>query len=226
MERQKILGWEVDEIYQLLCDIKNRNQKSLVLVFSDFGLKTSRKASSVRNFFYRFMKFKDNDRVKEIFSSRGIDLNKLKANHLTYSFNKQDKHDVNGREKVEVMPSIENKMKKSDIEALFWGLVRLVKRQTEIEEREKVKREMVFTNTELNNSMLQSKKKDILINELRNQNNYLRKRVKEMEIVKKNSEQQLKTQLSTVSAFLESNNLVKLREFLKNVARKTNENKN
>ena len=272
MEKIKILGWEVNDIANLLFDVQNRSGR-LREVFSAFASTNNRKSDSVRNFFYKFLAYaQKNEVIKDIFVEKGVDFSKLKS-HFSEEQTKQliknvlsnSKHSVrktcfnlaNGDEKnmirfqnkyrntvknkpslvkevvgqldkpnIEVMPFSGTIMKKTDIEALFWGLVRLVRRQTEQEEKMKVRKELEFANNKLTNLTIDSKKKELLIGELKKQNAFLRERIKEIENSAQISEQNSLNHLMMINSFVESKNLTKLRAFLKEIALKTNENKN
>ena len=54
--KDKILGWTITDIKDLLHTIKQKNYNNLVQAFQEFADKTNRKTFSVRNFYYKLIK--------------------------------------------------------------------------------------------------------------------------------------------------------------------------
>jgi len=105
-------------------------------------------------------------------------------------------------------------LREEEIQALFWGLVRLVKKNAEEEISQNLAREAEFANTTLQKTLIDVRRKDLLISELREQNQNIRNELS------KTKERLATVVTKNLSNFLTLNDLVKsekmkeLRQFI------------
>ncbi len=242
--KEKILGWNLAEIVDLFNFIDN-NGGSKSSAFSEFALKFNKSAGSVRNFYYKFLSLiKKDNRVRKLGEENGIDFEKLNSqlNNKTilmkltdsedikksdlknkfYGAKSLAKKDINlGRQEDNVV-MLKEEITNEDIESLFWGLVRLVKHRSETEIDNKIRKELEFKDTELETYKLMLKKKEVLLKELKLQNENLRSRLTELNTQNETNTKMLQENLSTINSCLNSNNMVKLRSFLSEIGAQTN----
>ena len=207
----KILGWQLAEITQLLnlVDTKKGNKRA---VFNDFAHLTGRKTNSVRNFYYKFLSLvKEKDDLRE-----WIENNK----DVSYHENPNLSLDNNSEKVVKLNGEISN----ADIESLFWGLVRLVKRKSETEIENKVRQELEFKTDKLESVRADLKRKELLLKELKQQNENLRSRLNEIHNLNELNNKTIAENFTYINECVKSNNMEKLRLILKEITNKVNQN--
>ena len=115
---------------------------------------------------------------------------------------------------ISIMPIKEEKITEKEIQSLFWGLVRLVKRNAEEEIESTLKREAEFANTALQNSLIDLRRKEVLINELREQNKSLKMKLENMTQNLQQSQQNLLGQMATISNLVGNSKIEELKAFI------------
>lgn len=273
MKDFRILGWKLNEVEELLSNVTNRGEKSLLQVFDEFAQKTQRKSLSVRNFYYKILQLAEND--NEIGAL--LNANELSKNIRNIHFNCEDtlsllrvllRNDRNisvrkacfelaeGDEKlmiryqnkyrnalkqnpelvqqvlnelreqnfrvrdvkidnISVMPSQKRLITDKEIQSLFWGLVRLVKKSAEQDLEETLKREAEFANTTLQNSLIDLRRKEMLIKELKEQNIMLKSKLKSLENRLEQSQEKMLGNMATISNLVGKSKLDELKNFIK-----------
>lgn len=101
-----------------------------------------------------------------------------------------------------------------EINSLFWGLVRLVKRSAENDLEIKQNMEIKLANTALQKTTLDVKRKEVLIRELEAQNKALSIEVKEYKQQLKNTKKEAFEKYREVCDLLNSNQMSELRSFV------------
>lgn len=267
--QEKILGWDIEEIRELL-DVVNKNcDKRMLDVFADFARKSGRKMYSVRNFYYNLLHevtcskrvqklLQDNNIIlketnhfvvddeikllKEILLDNGKSVratclslaNGEKAKAIRY----QNKYRNLIKNKHEFVKSIANEILESgqkcrldfdskiiqlplkkqkqniiteeEIQSLFCGLVRLVKMSAEQELESRQNYQIKIENSKLGAVELDNKRKEVLINELREQNNLLRAELDKVRNENNNYEQSY----IKIQNLVKDNKMAKLRDFM------------
>ena len=124
----------------------------------------------------------------------------------------------NFKSNISIMPLKEEKITEKEIQSLFWGLVRLVKRNAEEEIESTLKREAEFANTALQNSLIDLRRKEVLINELREQNKALKMKLENMTQNLQQSQQNLLGQMATISNLVGKSKIEELKTFIKGLS--------
>ena len=124
----------------------------------------------------------------------------------------------NFKSNISIMPVKEEKITEKEIQSLFWGLVRLVKRNAEEEIKSTLKREAEFANTALQNSLIDLRRKEVLINELREQNKALKMKLENMTQNLQQSQQNLLGQMATISNLVGKSKIEELKTFIKGLS--------
>ena len=124
----------------------------------------------------------------------------------------------NFKSNISIMPVKEEKITEKEIQSLFWGLVRLVKRNAEEEIESTLKREAEFANTALQNSLIDLRRKEVLINELREQNKALKMKLENMTQNLQQSQQNLLGQMATISNLVGKSKIEELKTFIKGLS--------
>ena len=127
-------------------------------------------------------------------------------------------HVRNFKSNISIMPVKEEKITEKEIQSLFWGLVRLVKRNAEEEIESTLKREAEFANTALQNSLIDLRRKEVLINELREQNKALKMKLENMTQNLQQSQQNLLGQMATISNLVGKSKIEELKTFIKGLS--------
>ena len=274
MQENKILGWDIEEIKDLMQTIASKQGRSLVKCFKHFAIKTNRQTYSVRNFYYRLLEVVNKDKnVAEILVQNGI-TNSIKTNHFTdeetakllrailrndkkMSVRKacfeladgdaslmmryQNKYrnalktqpelikkisqelqsqniktrDESTKNNIMIMPLKQQEtITEKEIQSLFWGLVKLIKRGAEEEVQANLKREAEFANNTLSNALIDLRRKEMLIKELKEQNERLNLRLKDTEIKLENSQQKLVSNISKINDLAHSSSIKELKNFI------------
>ena len=273
MRGNKILGWSIQNIKDLIAMAKGRGESSLLDVFNKYALISGRKPYSVRNFYYKLCElYENNAEIRQVLNKNGIKLN-VDSFHFTNaeterlmwavldntdrksvrqkclelangdmklmiryqnkyrntlkndaelvekviaSLNSQDKSTrLIKKNNISVMPVLrEKEVSNKDIEALFWGLVRLVKKSAEEDIDATLRREAEFANTALQNSLIDLRRKEVLINELREQNVELKNKLKRIESALEHSQEQMIGHMATISSLANGSKIDELKKFL------------
>lgn len=270
----KILGWSIEEIAQLIDLTKNKNNKNLLDAFAAFSKVSSRNLYSIRNFYYKLIDLADKDKsVRENLSSHGIYLkktshfdtdstreimlslledtgksvrsecyrlangDKTKAIRLQNKYRNMIKHDkkmvadvvealtsqgkkvrIKCNNNILTIPQKENPtITEGEINSLFWGLVRLVKRSAEQELEYRQNLEMKMANTRLQEVTLDVKKKEVLIKELREQNRALDNKLNEYKLLLATTHKDTMDNYQQLNNLLHSNQMAKLKQFVGNL---------
>lgn len=121
----------------------------------------------------------------------------------------------NFKNNISIMPVKQEKITEKEIQSLFWGLVRLVKRNAEEEIENTLKREAEFANTALQNSLVDLRRKEVLIKELREQNKALKIKLENMTQNLQQSQQNLLGQMATISNLVGKSKIDELKNFIK-----------
>ena len=111
------------------------------------------------------------------------------------------------------LPKLEedkNYITEDEIQSLFWGLVKLVKRSAEQELEDRQNFQMRVENSRLNDVLLDNKRKGVLIQELRVQNEELKSRLNSIEEERRLYDKNYKK----INNLLRNNKMDKLREFV------------
>ncbi len=273
MRGNKILGWSIQNIKDLIAMAKGRGESSLLDVFNKYALISGRKPYSVRNFYYKLCElYENNAEIRQVLNNNGIKLNvdsfhfsnaeterlmravldntdrksvrqkclelangdmKLMIRYqnkyrntlkndaelvekVIASLNSQDKSTrLIKKNNISVMPVLrEKEVSNKDIEALFWGLVRLVKKSAEEDIDATLRREAEFANTALQNSLIDLRRKEVLINELREQNVELKNKLKRIESALERSQEQMIGHMATISSLANGSKIDELKKFL------------
>lgn len=256
----KIMGWNIAEIRELIKIVNKKNYNNLIEAFKEFADKTNRKTYSVRNFYYKLIKENEtNPKISKIIKANKLDSN-LKTNHFSnneteYLLRTLLRNDkglsvrqsclmlANGNTKKmirfqnkfrnalknepEKVQAILDEYKKqgiktrdikynnivmlpkkkiepitqNEIQSLFWGLVRLVKKSAQDEIEQNLIREAEFANNQLEKSLIDLRRKNILIKELKEQNELLKDKIAQTEKNLHSSQEKM------ISSFLKLNNL-------------------
>lgn len=277
MQESKILGWDIEEIKELMQTIASKQGRSLVKCFKYFAIKTNRQTYSVRNFYYRLLEVANKDKnIAEILVQNGI-TNSIKTNHFTdeetakllrailrndkkmsvrkacfeladgdanlmmryqnkyrnalktqpelikkisqelQSQNIKTRDEVT-RNNIMIMPLKQQEtITEKEIQSLFWGLVKLVKRSAEEEVQANLKREAEFANNTLSNALIDLRRKEMLIKELKEQNERLNLRLKDTEIKLENSQQKLVSNISKINDLAHSSSIKELKNFIESL---------
>ncbi len=199
-----ILGWEINEVEQLLDRVSSRNKKSLIHVFSEFATKTCRSVASVRNYYYRLLKMIPNDnKIRSLCKEHGVSI----KNDTENTF-------MQNAGQIVVMPHKREVLSQSDIDSLFWGLVKLVKRNTEKEVQLNIKREIQLSNDTLSSTLALLKKKEAMLKKLQLKNKSLRD---EIETIQNDAS---KIRIDTIEDYTNKFNLEQLKIFLKKLKKR------
>ncbi len=138
------------------------------------------------------------ERVQKLLEKRNIATRAIKRNNISMM-------------PIQHQKGVSNK----DIEALFWGLVRLVKKSAEENIETTLKREAEFANTALQNSLIDLRRKEVLIAELREQNAELKNKLKRIEDTFARSQEKMIGHIATISSLANGSKLDELKNFLK-----------
>ena len=197
-----ILGWEITEIRQLLDSISLSKTKSLNEIFESFACVRKRKVSSVKSFYYRLKNLSETDeKVKSLLDEYNINIS---SKYVTQS--KQNENKGN----IVIVPQKREVLSQSDIDSLFWGLVKLVKRNAESEVQLSVKRELELVNQSLGSTLISLKKKEVLLRSLKEQNDRLKKELANL----KCKDTQLNESINYLEDLANDNQIQKLKVFL------------
>lgn len=270
----KILGWTLAEIRELVQQTNSSDEKILLKVFQKFASKYNRNMYSVRNFYYNLLRAeRENSRVRDLLMQNGIKLQK--TNHFTefdeenllktllldngkslrascfelangdkkLAIRYQNKYRNLLKNKVKLVEKITCEIEKSgqkcrvnlggkilvlpvpqerknyitdkEIQALFLGLVRMVKKSAEEQLVERQMQQMYLTNSRLAEVEISAKKKDVLIAELRAQNEAIKR---ELELTSELCNNYA-SKYQKIHEMLASNKLSKLRDFMSKLAK-------
>ncbi len=113
---------------------------------------------------------------------------------------------------IKLPSSVEEKnyITEDEIQSLFWGLVKLVKRSAEQELEDKQNYQMRVENSRLNEVLIDNKRKGVLIQELRTQNEALQSRLNFIE----KEQRQNQANYQKINNLLRDNKMDRLREFM------------
>ena len=271
--KDKILGWTITDIKDLLHTIKQKNYNNLVQAFQEFADKTNRKTFSVRNFYYKLIKeYDSNPNIKKIIKANKLDSD-LKTNHFSDSetnillrkllrFDRKESirqscmELANGDTKkmIRYQNKFRNLLKKepekvraildeykqkniktrdirynnivmlpkkkvepitqNEIQSLFWGLVRLVKKSAQDEIEQNLIREAEFANSQLEKSLIDLRRKNILIKELKEQNEKLKERIAETQKNLQSSQEKMLSSFLTLNTLATSSKIEELKSFI------------
>lgn len=104
-----------------------------------------------------------------------------------------------------------------EIQSLFFGLIKLVKKSAEEEIQKNLKREAEFANNTLSNALIDLRKKEMLIKELKEQNQKLIFQLKDTQIKLQSSQQKTISNISKINDLAQSSRLNELKNFIKNL---------
>lgn len=267
--QEKILGWSINEVAELVDAINSKKETNLLPIFGNFASHHKRNIYSVRNFYYRLIReAKCNNSVREILTKYDIKLGytshfcereetallksilldngksvratcfMLAGGDKTMAIRYQNKYrntlknkpdfvkkltaeiTASGQKsrlnlggKILTIPSQKtdrNYLSEKEIQSLFLGLVRLVKRSAEQELEDKQNYQLKLDNSRLMDVAIDNRKKSVLINELKAQNKILQSRLDLA--IKKQQESEFEYQ--KISELLHENKMEKLREFV------------
>ena len=225
----QVLGWDIDEIKELITCVNCRGEESLLQRFEKFSLKTGRKTYSVRNFYYdlikhsqqhewvyvllqknnltqylntnhfsktetnelmyQLLKYNDGKSVRQICANLAQGNQKQMARFQNKYRNtiKNDKTLVNsilddlrsknipvrnirGDDDKILLMNEKSALTDEELISLFKGLVNLVKQTA----KSQAEQQEIKNNQVLKQSIIASKRKDMLIRELKEQNDVLR----------------------------------------------------
>lgn len=116
---------------------------------------------------------------------------------------------------ISVMPSPKKLITDKEIQSLFWGLVRLVKKSAEQDIELNLKRETEFANTALQNSLIDLRRKEMLIKELKEQNAILKDKLKLIENSLQESQEKMLGNMATITSLVGKSKMDELKTFIK-----------
>ncbi len=153
-------------------------------------------------------KINENYLKNEIFNQKSA-----KFNEKTLNFDKFNQN-------IAVMPTQNDKLTENDMQALFLGLVRLVKRSAEHEVAQNLKREAEFANSALQNSLIDLRRKEVLIAELKEQNEKLKIKLDKLEKNFQKNQEKMVGNISTISVLLGNSKIDELKNFVEKLSLK------
>lgn len=115
---------------------------------------------------------------------------------------------------IMVMPLAKQLVTEKEIQSLFGGLIRLVKKSAEQEISTQLKREAEFANTALQNSLIDLRRKEILIKELQEQNLILKTKLASLKENLQHSQEKLIGNISTITQLAQSSKIDELKKFI------------
>lgn len=115
---------------------------------------------------------------------------------------------------IMVMPLAKQLITEKEIQSLFGGLIRLVKKSAEQEISTQLKREAEFANTALQNSLIDLRRKEILIKELQEQNLILKTKLASLKENLQHSQEKLIGNISTITQLAQSSKIDELKKFI------------
>ncbi len=115
---------------------------------------------------------------------------------------------------IMVMPLAKQLITEKEIQSLFGGLIRLVKKSAEQEISTQLKREAEFANTALQNSLIDLRRKEILIKELQEQNLILKTKLANLKENLQHSQEKLIGNISTITQLAQSSKIDELKKFI------------
>ncbi len=277
--KNKLFGWAIDEVIELLRSVEKNNGQRLISVFEEFATLHRRKTMSVRNYYYFLLQQIQKDYALKLYiESFGVKI----PDGDTRRFDKITERDLllkvldysqprsvravcmdlaNGDKKLFVrlqnkyrnlikhnksmvdsvieelvqndipvramasnvesgnilsMPVIKQSkpLRDDEIQALFWGLVRLVKRTAEEEVSLNLKREAEFANSTLQKTLVDTRRKDMLITELKTQNKKIRDELERTKLKLASEVSKNLKNFLTLNDLVKSRKMVELRDFL------------
>ena len=277
--KNKLFGWAIDEVIELLRSVEKNNGQGLISVFEEFATLHRRKTMSVRNYYYFLLQQIQKDYALKLYiESFGVKI----PDGDTRRFDKITERDLllkvldysqprsvravcmdlaNGDKKLFVrlqnkyrnlikhnkpmvdsvieelvqndipvramasnvesgnilsMPVIKQSkpLRDDEIQALFWGLVRLVKRTAEEEVSLNLKREAEFANSTLQKTLVDTRRKDMLITELKTQNKKIRDELERTKLKLASEVSKNLKNFLTLNDLVKSRKMVELRDFL------------
>ena len=280
--KNKLFGWAIDEVIELLRSVEKNNGQRLISVFEEFATLHRRKTMSVRNYYYFLLQQIQKDYALKLYiESFGVKI----PNGDTRRFDKITERDLllkvldysqprsvravcmdlaNGDKKLFVrlqnkyrnlikhnksmvdsvieelvqndipvramasnvesgnilsMPVIKQSkpLRDDEIQALFWGLVRLVKRTAEEEVSLNLKREAEFANSTLQKTLVDTRRKDMLITELKTQNKKIRDELERTKLKLASEVSKNLKNFLTLNDLVKSRKMVELRDFLEKI---------
>lgn len=116
---------------------------------------------------------------------------------------------------ISVMPTPKKLITDKEIQSLFWGLVRLVKKSAEEDIELNLKQEAEFANTALQNSLIDLRRKEMLIKELKEQNKILENKLKSMENSLQESQEKMLGNMATITSLVGKSKMDELKSFIK-----------
>ena len=222
MKKDLVFGWQISEIIALFDEINSRGQMSKVEIFSDIANRFGREEHSVRNFYYKVFRLVD--------KAGGVnEWLKQKDYKNIYTFTLPNKGELSEKNLSKIEASVANKgnltplvksteiLSKNEIESLFWGLVKIVKRNAEKEVQLNTKRELEFANTTLSNTLIALKRKEVLLKELRSQNAILTEKLNRLKKRDNERSKNIENDLNFLVEYAKSNSLDEFRAFLEYV---------
>lgn len=115
---------------------------------------------------------------------------------------------------ITVMPLQKNFITEKEIQSLFWGLVRLVKKSAEQDIENNLKQEAEFANTTLQNTLVDLRRKEMLIKELKEQNKNLKIKLQNMEENLQKSQAKMIGEITTISNLAHNSKMEELKNFI------------
>lgn len=279
----KILGWQIDDVKNLLRFIDKNKDLTLSKVFSIWANQNARQTFSVRNFYYKLIKILHSD--KKLCNVLGIDKQLVDNSVLTKHFSREQSiwllenilpnnprssirakclklangniskmiryqnkfrnliekqkqlvtevlqnlkdrqvETINPFKKLEHkakilnMPSQNDSIDDAELEALFKGLVKLVKANAEKVVNIKNQHENSLVNNALSVAIANLRKKDIVINDINKENEKLKSSLSEAQYQLSLLKSQNVSNLAVLHKIEKSQKMEELKEFLSKLA--------
>ena len=127
------------------------------------------------------------------------------------------------KDNIAVMPTPKAQITDKEIQSLFFGLVRLIRKSAEENVEIRLKRDAEFASTALQNSLIDLRRKEILIRELEEQNRSLKIKIKNIEKNLQKNQEKMIGNMTTISNLLGKSKMEELKNFIAklNLADKT-----
>ncbi len=127
------------------------------------------------------------------------------------------------KDNIAVMPTPKAQITDKEIQSLFFGLVRLIRKSAEENVEIRLKRDAEFASTALQNSLIDLRRKEILIRELEEQNRSLKIKIKNIEKNLQRNQEKMMGNMTTISNLLGKSKMEELKNFIAklNLADKT-----
>ena len=127
------------------------------------------------------------------------------------------------KDNIAVMPTPKAQITDKEIQSLFLGLVRLIRKSAEENVEIRLKRDAEFASTALQNSLIDLRRKEILIRELEEQNRSLKIKIKNIEKNLQKNQEKMIGNMTTISNLLGKSKMEELKNFIAklNLADKT-----